>query len=321
MHEEAQKEVRQLVRLFENALAGLVLDGQWKTFTESTPEQQDARIRAWQQSRYRVRRTGYKALKKIVYSSYYGARETWAAIGYPGPPPTGGPVEREPRFVPGHRHRGGSPAPGPPPQRTRGETVSEAPGRIVDAASLRKDVDERPDVCVVGSGAGGAVVAARLAARGLRVTCSRRAATSRPTRLKMDESWAYPEPLPGAGNAGHGRPGRDPAAGARGRRRHARQLDHQLPDPAPGAAPLGPGLRRLRPRRAGARRRTSTPSRDGSASSPGPSRPRTRTTGSSGTAPASWAGAARSPGATSPAASRSGTAAPAARSAPRAPPT
>ena len=81
-----------------------------------------------------MRRTGYRALKKIVYSSYYGARETWAAIGYPGPPPTGGMVEREPRFVPGTITEGAPPGPlGPPPPVARGEAVTDAPGRIVDA--------------------------------------------------------------------------------------------------------------------------------------------------------------------------------------------
>jgi hypothetical protein len=111
MPAEGQKEVRQLVGLFENALFGLLLDGQWRTFTASTHEQQDARIRAWQQSRLEVRRTGYRALKKIVYSSFYGAPETWGAIGYPGPPPTGGMVDREPRFVPGTITEGPPPTP------------------------------------------------------------------------------------------------------------------------------------------------------------------------------------------------------------------
>jgi hypothetical protein len=108
---EGQKEVKQLVGLFDNALAGLVLDGQWKTFTGSSHEQQDARIRNWQMSRLKVRRTGYRALKKIVTSCYYGAPETWPAIGYPGPPPTGGMVEREPRFAPGTITEGGTAAP------------------------------------------------------------------------------------------------------------------------------------------------------------------------------------------------------------------
>jgi hypothetical protein len=101
MSAPAAKELSRLVGLFENALAGLVLDGQWKTFTASTPEQQDARIRAWQQSRYRLRRTGYKALKKIVYGCYYGAPETWPAIGYPGPPVPGAPLDRSRSVVPG----------------------------------------------------------------------------------------------------------------------------------------------------------------------------------------------------------------------------
>ena len=70
--------------------------------------------------------------------------------------------------------------------------MSNAPGRIVDAASLRKDVDDRPDVCVVGSGAGGAVVAARLAARGLRVTVLEEGGHFPPEQLKMDETWAFP---------------------------------------------------------------------------------------------------------------------------------
>jgi len=71
--------------------------------------------------------------------------------------------------------------------------VSEgAPGRILDAGELRRDVEETPDVCVVGSGAGGAVVAARLAARGLRVVVLEEGGHYPPEKVKMDESWAYP---------------------------------------------------------------------------------------------------------------------------------
>ncbi|HVP66123.1 MAG TPA: gluconate 2-dehydrogenase subunit 3 family protein [Anaeromyxobacteraceae bacterium] len=84
--EPTQGEIRQLVRLFDNALAGFLLDGQFHTFTESTIEQQDARIASWQQSRFALRRTGYKALKRLVYAAYYGSPETWPAVGYPGPP-------------------------------------------------------------------------------------------------------------------------------------------------------------------------------------------------------------------------------------------
>ncbi len=66
------------------------------------------------------------------------------------------------------------------------------PGRILDAGELHRDVEETPDVCVVGSGAGGAVVAARLAAHGLRVVVVEEGGHFPPEKVKMDESWAYP---------------------------------------------------------------------------------------------------------------------------------
>ena len=96
-HPATQVELRRLVRLFESALAGLLLDGQARLFTTSTPAQQDRRLGAWAQSRLPLRRTGYRALKRLVYASYYAAPETWAAIGYAGPPleiPAGGGVGR-----------------------------------------------------------------------------------------------------------------------------------------------------------------------------------------------------------------------------------
>jgi hypothetical protein len=92
-HQATQAELRRLVRLFESALGGLLLDGDGRLFTTSTPAQQDRRLRAWAQSRLPLRRTGYRALKRLVYASYYAAPETWAAIGYAGPPleiPAGG---------------------------------------------------------------------------------------------------------------------------------------------------------------------------------------------------------------------------------------
>ena len=67
-----------------------------------------------------------------------------------------------------------------------------APGRIVDAGELRRDVEETPEVCVVGSGAGGAVVAARLAERGKRVVVLEEGGHYPPEKMQMDEAWAFP---------------------------------------------------------------------------------------------------------------------------------
>jgi hypothetical protein len=96
-----QGELRKLVRLFESALGGLLLDGDPRLFTASTPARQDRRLRAWGSSRIALRRTGYRALKRLVYAAYYASPEVWPAVGYPGPPlrraaASGGPSLPEP---------------------------------------------------------------------------------------------------------------------------------------------------------------------------------------------------------------------------------
>jgi Gluconate 2-dehydrogenase subunit 3 len=89
-----QGELRQLVRLFESALSGFLLDGQAQLFTAAPPDRQDRRLEAWGHSRIALRRTGFKALKRLVYASYYASPETWSAVGYPGPPIRPGAVDR-----------------------------------------------------------------------------------------------------------------------------------------------------------------------------------------------------------------------------------
>lgn len=80
-----QKELRQLVGLFESGFGGL-LDLSPRLFTECDAAGQDRRLRGWMNSRIAVRRTGFKALKRLVVAAYYGSPSTWKAVGYPGPP-------------------------------------------------------------------------------------------------------------------------------------------------------------------------------------------------------------------------------------------
>lgn len=95
LHPGTQKEIRRLLNLFEGALAGALFEGQFRTFTGSSPWEQDERLRGWAQSRVTLRRSGFRALKKLIQAAYYSSPEAWPAIGYPGPPPVPPPVPAE----------------------------------------------------------------------------------------------------------------------------------------------------------------------------------------------------------------------------------
>ena len=81
-----QLDVRRLLRLFENALTGVLTGTGAATFTASSPRRQDARLAAWAGSRVAVFRTGYQAMKRLAAACYYSEPTTWPVTGYPGPP-------------------------------------------------------------------------------------------------------------------------------------------------------------------------------------------------------------------------------------------
>jgi hypothetical protein len=78
-------EVKQLLGLFDNALAGFLFAGRVTPFSLLSPEAQDAAIAGWRDSKLVVRRTGYQALRTLVYSAYYLHPGVAAACGYVRP--------------------------------------------------------------------------------------------------------------------------------------------------------------------------------------------------------------------------------------------
>ena len=65
-------------------------------------------------------------------------------------------------------------------------------GRIFTGKDLVKDTEVSADVCVVGSGAGGAVLSEQLASKGLRVVMLEEGGYHTRSEFNMRESWAYP---------------------------------------------------------------------------------------------------------------------------------
>jgi len=83
---EARADFGKLLLLFENALAGFVLDARPRPFTRLSPAAQDDVLADWRDSRLVVRRSGYAILRKLTQAAHYAAPEAWPDTGYPGPP-------------------------------------------------------------------------------------------------------------------------------------------------------------------------------------------------------------------------------------------
>jgi hypothetical protein len=84
-----QAEFKQVLRLIENGLPGLFLDGRPRPFSAASPDVQDTTLERWRTSRISVRRTAFKAINQLIGAAYYASPETYAAVGYPGPPDYG----------------------------------------------------------------------------------------------------------------------------------------------------------------------------------------------------------------------------------------
>src|SRR6058998_4385087 len=142
---EQRADFRRLLRTVESPMANLLLSGTPRRFSTESEANRERFLLAWAHSRLGIKRQGFHAVKRLVLFFKYakalesGVNPNWPSIGYAAPPPRVSPAAREPSHVSIEC------------LRPKGETSLEA------------------DVCVVGTGAGGSVIAAKLAESGHRV--------------------------------------------------------------------------------------------------------------------------------------------------------
>ena len=70
--------------------------------------------------------------------------------------------------------------------------MNATPNRVIEGHEHEQDLEESCDVCIVGSGAGGSVLAALLAQQGLEVVVLEAGGAFTSADFDLDESTAYP---------------------------------------------------------------------------------------------------------------------------------
>ncbi len=142
--EDVQRDFVTLLRAVESPLMNLVLAGRPVRFSRLDPEQRTRYLLDWSKSLLAVKRRGFHAVKRLAAFLTYtalvdGRNPKWPGIGYDPPDD----AERA-------RHRT------PPELR-------------IEPMALDSEATLETDLAVIGSGAGGSVIAAKAAEAGFRV--------------------------------------------------------------------------------------------------------------------------------------------------------
>ena len=81
-----QKEIGELFDLLTFAPTRMLAAGIWSPWDQAKPEEIGKFLENWRLSRFDLLKSGYAALHDLIFGAWYARPDTWAAIGYPGPP-------------------------------------------------------------------------------------------------------------------------------------------------------------------------------------------------------------------------------------------
>ncbi len=156
-----RKDFRRLLRILDSRFYNLLLTGKPGKFSKGGAEEREAYLQRFRDSRLPAKRTAFQGLKRLSCFLFYtltdqsGVNPNWAEIGYPGP------HKSNPASLPDEL-------------------------RIVPVIP---EVDSKfsCDVCVVGSGAGGSVIAHELSKAGFEVIVVEAGTYGTPESFKQSE--------------------------------------------------------------------------------------------------------------------------------------
>src|SRR5258707_413478 len=163
-NEQAKAQFRQLLGLLSNAAAGMILAGSPRPFKTFPQEKREKYLTAMANSPVGQLRQGYQAIKRLATFIYFsvpnpeGVNPNWDLLDYtaPAPPPTDTPQPIK-------------------PLRITEDTTLEA------------------DAVIIGSGAGGGVVAGELAMAGKSVIVLEKGGYNNESNFTLQEAQATPE--------------------------------------------------------------------------------------------------------------------------------